>query len=62
MERSTLFNTVDGTTIDYNWVIILSLVDEDGEIKVLKTKELSEPENRRACHADAASFWPKEHS
>jgi hypothetical protein len=49
-----VFSFVNGTTCDYDTVVILSLVEEDGEIKVLELKDFCDPQKRSAFYAGAA--------
>lgn len=37
---------IDGVTYDYDGVGIISLVEEDGEIKILECKEFCDPHKR----------------
>lgn len=59
IQHSTLFTTVDGTTIDYECVLVISLVNEDGKLKVLAAKDFADPEKRRACKAEAERVLAK---
>jgi len=45
---------IDGTTYDYDTLAILSLVEEDGEIKIVNSKEFSDPHKRGAFYAGIA--------
>lgn len=54
-----LFTTTEGTTIDYDSLIIFTFVDEDGEVKVLEAKDFSDPEKRKAFHVEAAKILSK---
>lgn len=56
MQHSFVFTTIDGSTIDYDCVLILSFVEEDGELKVLEGKDFSDPEMRRACYTQIAKL------
>ena len=40
----------DGVTAEYESLTILTLVEEDGEIKVLEHKEFTDPEKRGNFH------------
>ena len=51
--------TADGVRIDYDSVIILSFVDEDGEAKVIEIKDFADPGMRGAFHAEAAKALAK---
>lgn len=51
--------TADGVRIDYDSVIILSFVDEDGEAKVIEIKDFADPGTRGAFHAEAAKALAK---
>lgn len=54
MQFSILFTTVDGTTLDYDSLMISSFVEEDGETKVIEAKDFSDPEKRGAFYAEVA--------
>ena len=47
--------TIYGTTITSDSVCILSLVEEDGELKVLRSKEFSDPQQYRDYHSAKAA-------
>ena len=40
----------DGTTFEYESLAILTLTEEDGELKLLGYKEFTDPEKRRNFH------------
>ena len=42
--------TIDGTEIDYDTLTILTLTEEDGELKVAKFQDFSDPEKRGNLH------------
>ena len=44
----------DGTTHEYDTVSIYTLVEEDGEIKVLESKDFADPQKRSAFYAGIA--------
>jgi len=46
--------TVSGTTLPYEAVLIVTLVEEDGELKILHCKDFSDPKKRDAFIAGAA--------
>lgn len=45
---------IDGTTYEYDSVAIISLVEEDGEIKILDVKDFTDPYKRGAYYAGIA--------
>ena len=47
------FNTASGATLSYDTLIIISLVEEDGELKVLCIKDFPDPQKRSAFMAGA---------
>lgn len=50
MQISAVFSTVDGANLDYDSLIILTLVEEGGELKVAKFQDFSNPEKRGNVH------------
>jgi hypothetical protein len=44
-----------GGTFAYDTITILTLVEEDGELKVLQCKDFSDPEKRMAFYAGMAN-------
>ena len=46
----------DGTTVEYDSVDVLSMVEEDGVVKVGDVKDFSDPEKRDKFHAEAAKL------
>lgn len=42
--------TADGTKLDYDSVIINTLVEEDGELKILENKDFCDPDKRDKLH------------
>ena len=52
-------HTVDGNVLDYDTVQILTLVEEDGELKVTDYKDFADPEKRANLHAWAAKVLAK---
>jgi hypothetical protein len=50
---------IDGTTQDYDSVLILSLVEEDGDIKILELKDFTDPQKRSAFYAGIAKVVAK---
>jgi len=51
---SVLFHTASGTTLPYDTVVVISLGEEDGELKVLSIKDFPDPQKRNAFAAGAA--------
>ena len=41
-----MFTHPDGTTVEYDSVAIITLVEEDGEIKVREFKDITDAEKR----------------
>jgi hypothetical protein len=44
--------TPDGVTVDYDSIVITSIVDEDGALKVREAKDFCDPEKRTKFHAE----------
>ena len=42
--------TADATPLEYESVVIHTLVEEDGELKILETKDFSDPHKRGKLH------------
>ena len=40
----------DGTTLEYDSLSIITLIEEDGELKLLELKDFSDPEKRSNFH------------
>ena len=59
MEATTLCRTVEGTTLDYDTLAIFTLVEEDGELKVLGVKDFANPEQRGRLHSWVAQALAK---
>ena len=51
---TAVWSTANGTAIDYDTVLILSFVEEDGKLKVAEIKDFSDPVKRNAFHAEAS--------
>lgn len=47
---TSLHTLPDGTTLDYDSLTIITLVEEDGKLKILEFKDFSDPEKRRNFH------------
>jgi len=45
-QMSSTLSTVFGTTLDYETVLIYTLVEEDGELKALLCKDFGDPQQR----------------
>jgi len=45
---SSTLSTVFGTTLNYEAVLIFTLVEEDGEVKILLCKDFADPQQRSA--------------
>jgi hypothetical protein len=43
-----VFHTIFGTTFNYDATFILTCVEEDGELKILRDKDVGNPEQRKA--------------
>jgi hypothetical protein len=48
------FTTIEGTTIDYDSLVVISFVEEDGRLKVLELKDFCDPHKRSVLHSTAA--------
>lgn len=48
------FTTNDGTAVDHDSLMILSFVDEDGELKIIEAKDFSDPGKRGTFHGEIA--------
>ena len=53
MQGSVLFHTASGATFPYDTVVIVSLAEEDGELKVSSIKDFPDPQKRSAYIAAA---------
>ena len=51
---TNVFHTVLGTALSYDTLIIASLVEEDGELKIIGCKVFSDPRERSAYLAGTA--------
>ena len=51
-----MYTTPDGAKLEYDTVLIVALVEEDGVLKVLGLKDFSDPEKRGALHTTAKSL------
>ena len=51
MQVTCVFLTVFGATLNYDMHIIYNFVEEDGEIKILRCKDFSDPKQRDAIFA-----------
>ena len=51
---TVLITLIDGTVYDYDSLMVLSLVEEDGKIKILECRDFSDPYKRGAFHAGVA--------
>lgn len=52
-------HTADGTKLDYDTLLIFTLIEEDGAIKILDLKDLAAPEKRGELHTLVAQGLPK---
>jgi hypothetical protein len=59
MQLKFLFTTVDGITFDYDAVSIITLVEEDGKLRMLEVKDFADPEKRSLFYAGAAKLMGK---
>lgn len=59
MQITFICTTVDDTTLEYDSVIINTLVEEDGELKILENKDFSDPEKRGNLHSWATKALAK---
>jgi hypothetical protein len=53
-QLTAVVSLVDGTTWDYESVVIISLVEEDGEMKLIEVKDFSDPQKRSGFYAGIA--------
>jgi hypothetical protein len=58
-QLTVVISLVDGTTYDYETVVIISLVEEDGEIKLIGVKDFSDPQKRSGFYAGIAKAAAK---
>ena len=50
-QATAVASMIDGTTHEYDSVSIFTLVEEDGETKVLESKDFADPHKRSAFYA-----------
>lgn len=50
MQMTAVSSTVEGNTLEYNSLCILTLVEEDGELRIDDFKDFSDPEKRGKFH------------
>lgn len=43
-----VFHTIYGTTLPYDSLMIFTLIEEDGELKILSCKDFADPQKRNA--------------
>ena len=51
IQSTRVFTTPSGEALTFNPVSIFTVVEEDGELKVLLFKDFGDPEGRRAARA-----------
>ena len=51
--------TVDGAKLDYDSLVILTLVEEGGDLKIAKFQDFSDPEKRDNLHSWVAKTLAK---
>jgi hypothetical protein len=61
-QSTTIVTTAEGATFEYDTLCIHSFVEEDGELKLLRSKDFSDPEKRNAFHTEAAKLLVKRSS
>lgn len=54
-----MWTTTQGTKLEYNTVLILTFVEEDGVLKVLEIKDFADPQKRGAVHTEVAKVLAK---
>lgn len=59
MQVSAVCSTIDGTTLEYDCVAVLTIVEEDEKLKILEFKDFSNPEQRSTLHSWAAKALAK---
>ena len=52
-------HTPDGDKIEYDSLCIITVIEEDGELKVNSFKDFSDPEKRANVHGWAAKAFAK---
>lgn len=57
---TAVLTTIDGPEMNYDTVLFFSLVEEDGQLKVLEIKDFADPEERSAFHSEAARVVARE--
>lgn len=59
MQVSGVASTADGDTLEHGAVAIITIAEEDGELKVLEVKEFCDPKKRNDFHIWAAKTLAK---
>lgn len=55
MQATTMCPTIYGTKINNDSFLIFSFVEEDGELKILRSKEFSDPQEYSTFYGDIAA-------
>jgi hypothetical protein len=51
IQAKSICHTTDGETLDYDTLMVITLIEEDGEPKIVNFKDFSDPEKRSKLHA-----------
>ena len=51
--------TVEGTILEYDTLLIVSFVEEDGSLKLLSMNDFADPHKRDALHTSVAAALVK---
>lgn len=58
-QASVILYTADGAELDYDSLVILTLVEEGGDLKVAKFQDFSDPEKGDKLHGWVAKHLAK---
>jgi len=53
MQGESIATTISGITLPYEAVLIVTLAEEDGELKILHCKDFADPQKRSAFIGEA---------
>ena len=54
-----MFHTIESTTLDYDSLAILTIVEEDGQLKIVDYKDFCDPEKRSKLYSWVAQTLAK---
>ena len=54
-----MFHTIESTILDYDSLAILTIVEEDGQLKIVDYKDFCDPEKRSKLYSWAAQTLAK---